>query len=190
MQNRSPVRRFALAASLVAAASLTGCAGAPKEDTYKPYLDLSFVPTGNLETNLLGTSDSVLVSDIHGSYEIRELGFFPATGLNRDGQLVAANANLIEIEFLAPGGLEILSVDERLVTLRLQVERDGSVSRGWLSAEVNNISSMARKLSPDVFMEGSANVMYQDDNFAVGQIHVKFNGYEIAGNFRAISKRR
>jgi hypothetical protein len=184
------LRRITCAALLTFAGIAVGCAGAPLEDTYRPYVDISFVPTGNIETNTLGTNSSVLVSDISGSFEIRELGFFPATGLNRDGQLVAANANLLEIEFLAPGQIEIMSIDERVVTLRLQIERDGTITRGWLSGEIDNVSSAARKLTPDVFMDGHAKVMYHDDKFAVGHIVANFNGHTIEGNFRALTKRR
>lgn len=169
---------------------LASCAQKEPTEAYRPYVDLSFVHTGNTESSVLGMSGNVLVSDLSTNFQISNLWLYPASGVQSDGSLVAADADVLEIEFISPGVMEIMTLDERKVTLRVQIDRDGSITRATLLGEFTGVSSVARRITPDTIISGSAKMIYRSDEFAIGQIAVRFNGYNIDGNFRVLTRPR
>jgi hypothetical protein len=179
-----------LAAVMAGVAGMSGCSGTPKEDIYRPYFDGRFDATGRGDNKLFKGQDKVFVSDINSQYAFETVGLYAASAIDDKGAMVAGESQVLSIQFRDAGALSLVSIEDKTVVVRLQIENDGKVSKGWLSGNYNGVMALTKTIDPDIFMRGQVWFMYQDSSFASGQLDAEFNGFKINGNFRVLKRRR
>jgi len=182
-----PIVALMLASS---AFTLSACGGTPPVDLYDPYLDLSVVLTGNTEGGLIDDQTSAFVSDINGQYTINTIELVTGAGIGDDGKVVAAQADVLVIEFVSKGEITLTSLDERNIRLLLELDREGKVVNGYFGGTGSGIAALARSFPRDSFVKGQAWFILRDKEFAVGQLDVLFHGHRISGNFRVLVRAR
>ena len=181
-------RTFCLALPVAAIAlSLSACTPLGQPPSYPTYFDAQFEHKGDPGVFKLTSS---VVSDINSYYyRFESKLFYTNAGLDAEGKLVKNGPGVLSIAFNDEGDGNLTRQDDKAITLRLQIESDGTVSSAVLGNPGGTISVGLTTYQNPKFVSGKAWILYRGDEMVIGQIHAIFEGYEITGSFRASSRR-
>ena len=163
---------------------LAGCTLA-LADRFPPYLDAVFTRQDGADDRVFRLAHT-LVSDINPACELRMVALRSHSTLEEDGSIGLGNADIFKAVFVDPGASGIIGSDDIEVTLLLQIETNGEISRGRLTHVPQGMASALNGSSDDVFVRGRAWLMYRDSEVVIGQVDAEFRAHRIGASFRVI----